>query len=89
MGQTDVLLVAMGAFLLLFTFIFGVLFLRLHHLPEHIAQLRLSRNGDDGAPHQVQQLPAWIGGHGTQPYEQNTQQSPGNGFSLVPDFLQS
>ena len=37
-GQTDVLLVVMGAVLLLFTLIFGVLYLRLHHLPEHIAQ---------------------------------------------------
>lgn len=37
-GQIDVLLVVMGAALLLFTLIFGVLFLRLHHLPEHIAQ---------------------------------------------------
>lgn len=37
-GQADVLLIAMGAFLVLFTLAFGVLFLRLHHLPEHIAQ---------------------------------------------------
>ena len=37
-GQTDVLLVVVGVVLLLFTLIFGVLFLRLHHLPEHIAQ---------------------------------------------------
>jgi hypothetical protein len=36
-GETDVLLIAMGAFLVLFVFIFGVLMLRLHHLPEHIA----------------------------------------------------
>lgn len=37
-GQTDVLLVMMGVVLLIFTLSFGVLFLRLHHLPEHIAQ---------------------------------------------------
>lgn len=37
-GQTDVLLVVMGVVLLIFTLSFGVLFLRLHHLPEHIAQ---------------------------------------------------
>lgn len=37
-GKSDVLLIAMGAFLVLFTLAFGVLFLRLHHLPEHIAQ---------------------------------------------------
>lgn len=36
-GETDVLLVVMGAFLVLFVFMFGVLMLRLHHLPEHIA----------------------------------------------------
>jgi hypothetical protein len=27
---------------------------------------------------------AWIGGHGTEPYEQNTQQSPDLGFNFVP-----
>src|SRR5262249_10160650 len=27
---------------------------------------------------------AWIGGHGTEPYEQNTQQSPCFGRSIVP-----
>jgi hypothetical protein len=37
-GQTDVLMIVMGIFLVLFTMMFGVLFLRLHHLPEHIAQ---------------------------------------------------
>ena len=31
----------------------------------------------------------WIGGHGTVPYEQKTQQSPGFGFSRVPHALQS
>ena len=36
-GPTDVLLVVMGVFLVLFVFMFGVLMLRLHHLPEHIA----------------------------------------------------
>lgn len=36
-GQTDVLLMLMGVFLVLITFVFGVLMLRLHHLPEHIA----------------------------------------------------
>ena len=34
-GQTDVLLVIMGVFLVLFTFLIGVLMLRLHHLPAH------------------------------------------------------
>jgi hypothetical protein len=37
-GEMDVLLLGMGAFLVLFTFLFGILMLRLHHLPEHIAQ---------------------------------------------------
>jgi hypothetical protein len=37
-GQTDILLIVMGVFLVLFTLMFGVLMLRLHHLPEHIAQ---------------------------------------------------
>ena len=41
---------------------------------------------------QVQQTPlpfSWIGGHGTVPYEQKTQQSPGSGLSLSPQPLQS
>jgi hypothetical protein len=37
-GQTDQLLVIVGIFLVLFVFIVGALMLRLHHLPEHIAQ---------------------------------------------------
>jgi hypothetical protein len=37
-GQTDILMIVMGIFLVLFTMMFGVLMLRLHHLPEHIAQ---------------------------------------------------
>ena len=37
-GQTDVLLILMAVFLVLIVFMFGVLMLRLHHLPEHIAQ---------------------------------------------------
>ena len=37
-GQTDALLVVMGVFLVIFVFMFGVLMLRLHHLPEHIAK---------------------------------------------------
>jgi hypothetical protein len=36
-GQTDVLLIIMGVFLVVFTLLIGVLMLRLHHLPEHIA----------------------------------------------------
>lgn len=32
---------------------------------------------------------AWIGGQGTDPYEQNTQQSPGFGFRTVPQPWQS
>lgn len=36
-GQTDVLLILMAVFLVLFIFMSGVLMLRLHHLPEHIA----------------------------------------------------
>jgi hypothetical protein len=35
-GQTDILMIVMGIFLVLFTMMVGVL--RLHHLPEHIAQ---------------------------------------------------
>jgi hypothetical protein len=31
---------------------------------------------------------AWIGGHGTEPYEQNTQQSPGFGRSVAPQPVQ-
>ncbi|MBR1135245.1 MAG: hypothetical protein E6614_00550 [Bradyrhizobium sp.] len=37
-GRTDVLLVAMGVFVVLFVFLVGVFMLRPHHLPEHIAQ---------------------------------------------------
>ena len=37
-GRTDVLLGVMGVFLVLLVFSVGVLMLRLHHLPEHIAQ---------------------------------------------------
>jgi hypothetical protein len=29
-------------------------------------------------------LSAWMGGHGTDPYEQNTQQSPALGFKSTP-----
>lgn len=36
-GQTDVLMIVMGVVLVFFTMTFGVLLLRLHHLPEHIA----------------------------------------------------
>jgi hypothetical protein len=36
-----------------------------------------------------QQSPACIGGHFTEPNEQNTQQSPGLGLSLSPQRLQS
>ena len=36
-GETDILLVSMAAFLVLFVLAIGVLMLRLHHLPEHIA----------------------------------------------------
>jgi hypothetical protein len=32
--------------------------------------------------------PSWIGGHGTEPYEQKTQQLPGSGFSFSPQPLQ-
>jgi hypothetical protein len=31
---------------------------------------------------------AWIGGHGTEPYEQNMQQSPGFGRSVAPQPVQ-
>jgi multisubunit Na+/H+ antiporter MnhF subunit len=36
-GETDVLMVVMGLFLALAVVMFGVLFLRLHSLPDHIA----------------------------------------------------
>jgi hypothetical protein len=36
-GETDILLNVMVGFLLLFVFLLGVLYLRLHHLPDHIA----------------------------------------------------
>jgi len=32
---------------------------------------------------------AWTGGHGDEPYEQNTQQSPGFGRSLAPQPVHS
>ena len=32
---------------------------------------------------------AWIGGHGTEPYEQNTQQSPGFGRNVIPQPVQT
>ena len=37
-GETDVLMIVMAVFLVLAVFAVGVLFLRLHHLPEHIAK---------------------------------------------------
>jgi hypothetical protein len=37
----------------------------------------------------LQQFPACTGGHGADPNEQNTQQSPGLGFNLSPQPLQS
>jgi len=37
-GQSDLLMIVVGIFLILSVFAFGVLMLRLHHLPEHIAQ---------------------------------------------------
>ncbi len=37
-GELDTLLLAMGALLVLLLLAFGVLMLRLHHLPEHVAQ---------------------------------------------------
>ena len=43
-GQNDVLLIVMGVFLVLFILMFGVLMLRLHHLPEHIAQKEKRRS---------------------------------------------
>ena|SRR6516164_3367042 len=36
-GETDVLMVITGAILLLFAVAVGVLYFRLHHLPEHLA----------------------------------------------------
>jgi hypothetical protein len=36
-----------------------------------------------------QPVPVWTGGHGTVPYEQNTQQSPAFGFNRAPHALQS
>jgi hypothetical protein len=35
------------------------------------------------------ELPCWIGGHFTVPYEQNTQQSPCLGFNKVLQFSHS
>jgi hypothetical protein len=32
---------------------------------------------------------SWTGGHGTEPNEQNTQQSPASGFSFSPQPLQT
>jgi hypothetical protein len=40
------------------------------------------------ATHALQQFPACIGGHGTEPNEQKTQQSPGLGLSRSPQLLQ-
>jgi hypothetical protein len=34
------------------------------------------------------ELSVWIGGHGTEPYEQNTQQSPDLGRSVAPQAVQ-
>ena len=36
-GETDILMIVMAVFLVAAVFAVGVLFLRLHHLPEHIA----------------------------------------------------
>jgi hypothetical protein len=40
-------------------------------------------------PRWPQQAPDWIGGQGTDPYEQKTQQSPVFGFNRRPHPLQS
>ena len=40
-------------------------------------------------PSAQQPSPVCIGGHGTDPYEQNTQQSPGFGLKTVPQPAQS
>ena len=50
-----------------------------------------SARGDNGGDFQSRWLKrwAWIGGQGNEPYEQNTQQSPGFGFSWVPQPLHS
>jgi hypothetical protein len=48
----------------------------------------------DGYPPQQEAAPvppdrsAWIGGQGTEPWEQNTQQSPGFGRSVAPQPVQ-
>jgi hypothetical protein len=39
--------------------------------------------------YEQQPASACLGGHGTEPYEQNTQQSPGRGFKRSPHPLQS
>jgi hypothetical protein len=41
------------------------------------------------APPPPPERSACIGGHGTEPYEQNTQQLPGFGRSLTPQPVQS
>lgn len=40
-GEADVLMIVMGIFLLLFTLAIGILFLRIHHLPDHWAHKKV------------------------------------------------
>jgi hypothetical protein len=53
------------------------------HVPE------ISRARQEGMQQRAWPPLPWIGGHGTVPNEQNTQQSPGLGRSSVPQPLQS
>jgi len=61
-------------------------------VPVFCRGLRLGRclgPWEHAKPYEQQPAFAWMGGHGTEPYEQNTQQSPGRGLSLSPHPLQS
>jgi hypothetical protein len=51
---------------------------------------RLEEDSTNGQPQpSAQRVTAWIGGHGTEPNEQKTQQWPAKGFRRIPQPLQS
>jgi hypothetical protein len=61
------------------------------HHANKLAPLLPTQSLERGSGSGVQQgsTPRWIGGHGTEPYEQKTQHEPGSGFNLAPHLLQS
>jgi hypothetical protein len=61
-------------------------------VPVFCRRLRLGprlRRWEHAKSYEQQPAFVWMGGHGTEPYEQNTQQSPGRGLRRSPHTLQS